>query len=69
MSVLSVFRVCYECVECVQSVFRVCSKCVQSVFNDLSFHRLAHLVCPFLAFFTVEILPLLFFVAPKVNIS
>ena len=40
--------------ECLQSVFRVCSECVESVFRVCSvlksFHRLAHLVCQFLAF-------------------
>ena len=44
--------------ECVQSVFRVCSECVQSVFRVCSilksFHHLAHLVCQFLAFFTIK---------------
>ena len=41
-----IIRVCSDYVQSVFRVFRVCSECV-------SFHHLAHLVCQFLAYFSV----------------
>ena len=64
--VQSAFRVRSGCVqsafrvhsECIQSAFKVGSEIVQSVFRVFSilksFHHLAHLVCQFLAFFSIR---------------